>query len=183
MAKERKKHPGGRPTKLTPELLGEMVDLVQAGNYADVAAAAVGVARQTHLRWLKRGARELARVEETATARPRKTELLYVEYCTAVKSASARAECADVMTIRNAARSQWQAAAWRLERKHAERWGRNSRVEMSGPGGDALPIMVYLPDNGRAMTGQGHTGSDGDDAPRTGATISRGETPPKRPRE
>jgi hypothetical protein len=44
-----------RELKLTPELQNELVQLIEAGNYPDVAAEAVGIGRATFFRWRKFG--------------------------------------------------------------------------------------------------------------------------------
>jgi hypothetical protein len=36
----------------------------------------------------------------------------------------------------------WRAAAFILERRHADRWGRQVRTEISGPGGKPVPIQI-----------------------------------------
>ena len=48
---------GGRPTKLTPPTLRKLQLSIKNGNYAEVAAAAVGIDRTTFLDWRKLGAR------------------------------------------------------------------------------------------------------------------------------
>ena len=42
----------------------------------------------------------------------------------------------------NAGKTQWQASAWRLERKHQDRWGKRSEVkaEVTGKDGGAIEI-------------------------------------------
>lgn len=118
----------GRPTKLTPEMTRRIADLVRAGNYVEVAAAAAGISRDTLYRWLKQGART-------------KRGLAH-EFSLAIEKAQAEAEARDVTLIATAAREQWQAAAWRLERKFPDRWGRRERqtLEHVGPGGG--PVQV-----------------------------------------
>ena len=51
------KHPGGRPTKLTPEVQTTIVNALAAGVYLETAASAAGINRATLNRWLKEGNR------------------------------------------------------------------------------------------------------------------------------
>lgn len=104
----------GRPTKLTPELQASVVEAIRAGNYVETAAAFAGIDKTTLYDWLRQGA--------TAGSGP------YHEFSHAVKAAQAAAEVRDVMLIGKAAATQWQAAAWRLERKFPDRWGRKVQV-------------------------------------------------------
>lgn len=125
----------GRPSKLTPELQERIVQAIRAGNYIETAAAYAGIAKSTLYDWLKRGAR----------AKTGK----YRAFSDAVQRALAEAEVRDVAIIGKAAQEQWQAAAWRLERKFPERWGRKDRHEVTGESGGPLTIkVVYDEDNG-----------------------------------
>lgn len=107
-----------RPTKLSQELHARIVDAVRAGNYIETAAAYAGVNKSTLYAWLKKGAR--------SASGP------FWEFSNAIEKALASAEVRDVALIGKAADTQWQAAAWRLERKHPQRWGRQERVDLHG---------------------------------------------------
>jgi hypothetical protein len=123
--------PGGRPTKLTPELQERICLAIRAGNYIEVAASFAGIHKDTFYRWLKRGARA--------------SRGIYREFSDAVEKALADSEAGDVARISKAAeQGHWQAAAWRLERKHPQRWGRRDRVqtEISGPGGGPIGVNI-----------------------------------------
>lgn len=104
------KRPPGRPTKLTPDAIAQLEQLVRAGTTIDVAAAAVGVNRATIYRWLAAG--EKAR-KGTYTRDLRE----------AIERARAESESLLVARIGSAAaKGSWQAAAWLLERRFPERW-------------------------------------------------------------
>jgi len=123
--------PGGRPTKLTPELQERICLAIRAGNYIEVAASFAGIHKDTLYAWLKRGARASSGV--------------YREFSDALEKALADSEAADVARISKAVeQGHWQAAAWRLERKHPQRWGRRDRVqtEISGPGGGPIGVNI-----------------------------------------
>lgn len=115
----------GRPTKISKSLIDEFSRVIKAGNYIETAAAYVGISKNTVYDWLRRGAREKERLEKNPRAKPKKSEALFVEFSDAVEKALAAAEVRDVAIIGKAAETQWQAAAWRLERKFRDRWGRN----------------------------------------------------------
>ena len=99
-----------RPTKLTSEVQEQIVTAIRAGNYIETAAAYAGIDKSTLYDWLRRGARS-----------PRGP---YRGFSNAVKKALAEAEVRDVALIAKAGTKEWQAAAWRLERKFPDRWGR-----------------------------------------------------------
>jgi hypothetical protein len=101
-------------TLLTPELAESFCKVVAAGNYRIVAAAAVGVTDRSVKKWIARGKKEESGI--------------YREFMLAVEKAEGSAERAMVRLIRKSARTDWHAAAWYLERKFNERWGRQDRT-------------------------------------------------------
>jgi hypothetical protein len=104
--------------KLTPQLQEKVVAMIRGGNYIETAAAAAGISKQTLYTWLKNG----ARAEEGPE----------YEFAEAVHQALAQAEVRNVLLIGEAAKTVWQAAAWRLERMNPERWALRSKFEHSG---------------------------------------------------
>lgn len=120
----------GRPTKLTPELLEEVVKYVRTGAYVETAAAAAGVSKVSLYDWLKRGKRG-----------DKSNNGLYIEFSEAMSQAVAESELRDIALIGKAASRNWTAAAWRLERKHPQRWGRREVQDVHVSGGMALRQM------------------------------------------
>ena len=118
----------GRPTKLNADVQKQIVDLVRAGNYPEVAAQAAGINPATYYRWMQKG--------EEGT-KP------YGEFREAVKEAQAAAEAHAVTIVRKAALDgSWQAAAWFLERSKAERWRRKENVELTGKDGGPVEQRI-----------------------------------------
>lgn len=102
--------PGGRPSKLTPEVQEKICKWIRGGNYPAVAAMAAGIAHSTFFEWLKRGARQ------------RKGK--YKEFSDAVEKARAEGESILVGAITRAAiQGDWKPAAWLLSRSRPRRWG------------------------------------------------------------
>lgn len=129
-----------RPTKLTPELQEDVLKVIRSGNYIETACAYVGINKSTFYDWLKRGAREKDRLAKNPRARVRKDEQPFVDFSNAVEKALAHAEIRDVAIIGKAAEENWQAAAWRLERKFPDRWGRKDKYALEHSGKDGGPI-------------------------------------------
>ena len=100
-------------SKLNAEATEQVVRLVRAGNVVEVAAAAAGISRSTFFAWMNRGQKSGA-----ANAAHR-------EFREAVIQARAEAEANLVARIAKAAQNgSWSAAAWLLERRAPERWGK-----------------------------------------------------------
>ena len=122
-----------RPTKLTPKLQERIAGFVRAGAYVETAAAAAGVSKVTLYAWLKRGAAD---------------EGPFAAFAEAIEEAQALAEMRDLALIGKAAETEWTAAAWRLERKFPDRYGRRTRLEHSGPDGSKVSHEVSGPAGG-----------------------------------
>lgn len=133
-----------RPTKLNFDTHNKIITAIRAGNYIETAAAYAGVNKSTLYEWLKRGEREKQRVAENSRYRIRESEKPYVEFSNAVEKALAEAEIRDVAIIAKAAKEQWQAAAWRLERKFPDRWGRKDKVDLSADKDGFKVIVEYV---------------------------------------
>jgi len=103
--------------KLTDEATDKLLSLLRAGSYVDVACDAAGVARRTFYKWWKQG--------DPAGSDPAFAELR--EFRARVEQAKADAESRLVAVVASAARENWQAAAWQLERRYPERWARPSQ--------------------------------------------------------
>jgi hypothetical protein len=104
-------------TKLTPELQEKVLLHLRIGSYVETAAACAGIHKDTFYEWMKKGARGI---------KP------YNAFAEAVNRAVAESESRDLATILKAASTQWQAAAWRLERRFPERYGRFDRMKVEG---------------------------------------------------
>jgi len=113
--------------KISEEKIKQIVEAVRAGNFIETAAAFAGLSKQTLYNWLKEGMRERDRRENGEE--PDRTKDMYVKFSIDIEQAMAEAEMRDVEIITKAAEQQWQAAAWRLERKFPDRWGKKVAVD------------------------------------------------------
>lgn len=103
------------------------MNAVKAGNYIETAAAWAGISKDTLYNWLKKGARS------------RRGK--FRAFAEAMEKAQAEAEMRDIQTIGQAALSgNWQASAWRLERKFPKKWGRVDRSEVTGKDGGPVEV-------------------------------------------
>lgn len=95
------------------------IALARFGNHRDVIAAAIGWGLHDLERWLRT---------------PR-----YGTFRQAFEAAESEAESRNVNIIAAAARDNWQAAAWLLERRWPERWARASQRDKGKTSGDTRP--------------------------------------------
>ena len=109
--------------KYTPELVSELIKYIEAGNYQKTACEAVGISEETFYTWMKE--------------KP--------EFSESIKKAESKAIARNVMIIQKAAQTSWQAAAWFLERKDYERWGRKELI--GGIDNEPIEIKVIYDDN------------------------------------
>lgn len=108
----------GAPLKLTPERQAGISDAIRAGVRPEIAAVYNGVGARTYYRWMQLG--------RAADAEP-----VYLEFVDAVEVALAEWEARDVLLIGEAAKEDWHAAAWRLERRLPKVYGKRERHEIA----------------------------------------------------
>jgi hypothetical protein len=105
----------GRPRRYpTPEECEKTRAVLAAGGYRTEAALAAGVPYSVFKEWLTRA---------------REGEEAYVTFAASVQKGEASAAPALLAIIRKASRKQWTAAAWILERRWPQRWGRIERQQ------------------------------------------------------
>lgn len=122
--------------KISKEIIQQICDLVRVGNYIEVAAAFVGIQKETLFRWLRQGRTEIALREEGETTKTRSVQsanliAMCAEFVVMLDKAKAESEARDVVTIQKASADDWKAAAWRLERKHGKRWGKADQLHIT----------------------------------------------------
>ncbi len=123
----------GRPTKLTPERMKRLTDLIKAGNYIETACCAVGLGHSTYYMWKERGDKE--RLEGKKT--------IYTEFLDTVQRAESEAEALSITTITKAEQEgDWKAAAWKLERKNPDKWGRLDRQKINQEHSGEIKITI-----------------------------------------
>lgn len=113
------KRPPGRPYKLTEARTKRVAEALASGCYREVAARAAGLSHSSFYSYMEKGEADELEGRET----------IFSRFRNAVLEAEAKAETEAVSIIRAAAPETWQAAAWLLERKHPDRWGRRLRME------------------------------------------------------
>lgn len=115
--------------KLTPDVQDRVIQAIKMGNYQETAAAYAGISQSTFYHWMDRGRNEPGSI--------------YSEFLEAVEKAKADSEVRDVALIEKAATDgSWQAAAWKLERKFPQKWGRVTRTEITGAEGKPISVEV-----------------------------------------
>jgi transposase len=124
-------------TKLTPELQDKILLHLRLGAYVETAAACAGIHKDTFYEWMKKGAHAVAP---------------YGAFADAVHKAIAESESRDLATVLKASTKSWQAAAWRLERRFPEKYGRNDRVKVEAKiehdGASLVAKLAALIDSG-----------------------------------
>ena len=117
----------GRKSKLTEELIETAAKLIAAGNYQKHVAQYLNLSEETWYRWLREGEKSQSGLKR--------------QFYEMIKKAEAEAIARNVALIQKAAQEgNWQAAAWWLERKFPEEWGRN-RLDIHTEGDTIIRIV------------------------------------------
>jgi len=115
----------GRPTKLNDQTQSVLVGAIRKGNYIDNAAAMAGITESSYYLWIERGEADIEAGKTTT----------YSEFSEAIKRAKAEGEQIDLDLIADAAgKGNWQAAAWRLERRFPSKWGKQDKLQLEHSG-------------------------------------------------
>lgn len=118
---------GTYTSKLRPEMCERMRSSLLSGAPIHISAAYVGISRETLYQWLHRGRAILATPGLGAND---PEEALFAWFADSVDGGVAAWEVGNNALIAQAAREGvWQAAAWQLERRKPEEYGRRVRVD------------------------------------------------------
>ncbi len=111
-----------RPTKYTSEIVARIVQAIEIGSTYELAAAYGGISYDTFNEWNKNK----------------------IAFSEAVKAAEGRAAVKWLAKIEQAASDgSWQAAAWKLERRYPQSYGRTVQdVNHGGQPDNPVPIVI-----------------------------------------
>jgi transposase len=132
-------HTGRIPKLLNAEIQQTIIDAILGGNYLETAAAYAGVSRSTLFDWLAKG-REVQEQLDKGLEVTVPNGQIYSDFLDSTREAQARSEVRTVAIIQKAGLTNWQAAAWHLERSRPRHWGKLDRQEISGPEGGAVQV-------------------------------------------
>lgn len=121
------KHPGGRPSSLTPEVTKKLLDAIRMGNYYNAACAYAGINYDTFRRWMGKG--EQAKSGE------------FYEFFVLVGNSEHEAEARIVGLWVKQIPEDWHAAQAFLERRYPDRWGKKETKIIEG-GDEDKPIRL-----------------------------------------
>lgn len=100
-----------------------LLQALRAGNTREASCAHAGLASRTVRRWLERGGAHARAMEQDAALAPTEQSKLWED----VQLAESAAEVMMVALIQRHAATTWQAAAWWLERRRPQDYGRVER--------------------------------------------------------
>lgn len=98
--------------KYSPEMTRRICDFLKAGNTQKTSAIASGISEETFYTWMKQ--------------KP--------EFSESIKRAEEEAVARNVAIINKAASDHWTAAAWWLERRRRDDFGKNEKVDITSNG-------------------------------------------------
>ena len=102
--------------KLTPELQAKFCEALENGSSILGACGYVGIDEKTYYNWIKK-------------AKEAKTRTKYVKFKECVDTAKNKALHNFEQVIVSASMEHWQAAAWMLERRHSDIYGKKDKIE------------------------------------------------------
>lgn len=127
---KQKEGAGRKDMRQNKDIVDKIIAAVLGGNSYKNACALAGIGERTLYLWMGDDQNPAAYA---------------VQFLQRIKEASAQAIHRNVMVIQNAAINNWQAAAWFLERRVPQDWGRVDRVETTGANGGPIAMEVNEP--------------------------------------
>lgn len=112
----------GRRSKYTPETVDKITQAIRLGATYKLACDYAGISEDTFANWKR----------------------LHSDFSEAIKTAEGGAVVGWLAKIEKAAtEGNWQAAAWKLERRYPEMYGKQ-RLELTGANGGPVVIKGYI---------------------------------------
>lgn len=128
-AERRNHHQVGRPSKLNEVVKKRLIGALERGAYKEDACHYAGISVATFYRWMDKGEAQ------------EKGE--YKQFREAVELAEANSTMISLDTIVKAEQEgDWRAAAWKLERRQPDRWGRVERQTIKAEHSGEIRITI-----------------------------------------
>lgn len=118
--------PGGRPTKLTPELQKQIIQYVKEGVSFHDACIALGIDESTFYKWKQRGLKSKSGI--------------YFEFVKGIHKAEHEAKVWRILTVAKGEKEDPRLALEMLARKYPKEFGRKDRHEITGEEGKPIKI-------------------------------------------
>jgi transposase len=142
------------------QLVDQIVQYIEVGNYLTTACAAVGIGESTYHYWLRKGYAVEQLIETMEDAEDLKEEVLmgvipdgltpldcrYYWFRDKMLTASARSEAYAVAMVRKHMPDQWTAAMTYLERRFPGRWKRKEQIDIMSDNHDGIDETLVLND-------------------------------------
>lgn len=119
----------GRPSKFTPEIRKALIDAITAGLTYTHACQIVGIDYTTFNLWRNKGQED--------------TKGDYFDFFNALTRAETITSTSMMAQIRKASTEDWRAAAWWLEHRYPEEYGKQ-RIEHTGKDGGPVAMTFKV---------------------------------------
>jgi len=155
MPDKRRRRPG-RPTKCTPEVIEKFADYMGAGLYFEDACDLCHITRTTGWRWLQWGEEAIEDANGVLEDVPEEKQI-YAQFCNTIRARAAAAIARNAALVQQHAQDRqkpkdkqtnedllpgdWRAAAWFLEHRRPDTWGRREqKTQVTGAGGGPIEV-------------------------------------------
>ena len=136
----------GRPVSLTDEVIKRICDELRQGGTKAAAAAASGYSLSAFMQWQAAGRKEIESIADGNPANRNKVQM--VKFVEAMADAELVGEAELIRVIRRASEDHWQAAAWILERRHPEKYGRRMDLTSKDDKLDTRVVVTVIQESG-----------------------------------
>lgn len=134
----------GRPTKLTPDTVEKVCEGIRLRMTHKLAAMRAGICEKTFYIWISEG--EQAQQKDLDGQELSQRESATLHFLQAVTRAVADGQAALLAAVHTAARTDWRAAAFILERRHPEDFSRRTYRPKEEVHDEAINVVFHLPE-------------------------------------
>lgn len=149
----RGRHPGGRPTKFTPEVREKILQAIRASSPLETAAQFAGIVYDTLNNWRKRAEgektgqyseffKEVKKARAESDVRHVANIVKAAQGGALISERTTQKKDGSVETVKTYARPEWTASAWILERSDPSKWAKPERIELTGAEGQPVKTEV-----------------------------------------
>lgn len=119
---------------LTKEIIKQVEQYIKSGMSQEDCISYLGVCKTSFYAYKKKGEALIDKIENDEINKKKLTlkEKLYINFANTLKKAQIDNKMRCVTIIQKSAETSWQAAAWFLERRYFDEYGKKEKHEIEG---------------------------------------------------
>jgi hypothetical protein len=135
----------GRKYKLTPEVSARICEGIRLRMSQKHAAIRGGVSESVYYVWMREGEALERKQDAGEKVRPTQYQKACFQFLQDVRRATSDGQAALLAMVHKGARDDWRAAAWILERRHAESFSKRHYQALQDARDESITVVFHRP--------------------------------------